>query len=106
MGRRWLTRKGNSIFKIALKCNNCIFVSSSCPARPAPCGWDSFNWPGENPQLLLGALVSGPDENDHYMDKREEYVYNEVTLDYNAGFQSAVAGLRHLQLKSINSNNT
>lgn len=42
--------------------------------------------------------MSGPDENDFYMDKREEYIYNEVTLDYNAGFQSAVAGLRHLQI--------
>jgi hypothetical protein len=74
--------------------------------RPAPCGWDAFNWPRENPQLLKGALVSGPDENDHYMDKREEYVYNEVTLDYNAGFQSAVAGLRHLQLEAFENNRT
>jgi hypothetical protein len=40
------------------------------------------------------------------MDKREEYVYNEVTLDYNAGFQSAVAGLRHLQLEGIDNNRT
>lgn len=80
--------------------------SSSCPMRPAPCGWDAFNWPGTNPQLLKGALVSGPDENDHYMDKREEYVYNEVTLDYNAGFQSAVAGLRHLQLEAYENNRT
>ena len=80
--------------------------SSSCPTRPAPCGWDAFNWPGPNPQLLKGALVSGPDENDHYTDKREEYVYNEVTLDYNAGFQSAVAGLRHLQLEAFENNRT
>jgi hypothetical protein len=81
-------------------------AASSCPMRPAPCGWDAFNWPGTNPQLLKGALVSGPDENDHYMDKREEYVYNEVTLDYNAGFQSAVAGLRHLQLEAYENNRT
>lgn len=81
-------------------------AASSCPTRPAPCGWDAFNWPRENPQLLKGALVSGPDENDHYMDKREEYVYNEVTLDYNAGFQSAVAGLRRLQLEGIDNNRT
>nr|AXQ39856.1 beta-1,4-endoglucanase [Reticulitermes flavipes] len=81
-------------------------AASSCLMRPAPCGWDAFNWPRENPQLLKGALVSGPDENDHYMDKREEYVYNEVTLDYNAGFQSAVAGLRHLQLEAFENNRT
>lgn len=42
--------------------------------------------------------MSGPDENDHYKDLREEYIYNEVTLDYNAGFQSAVAGLKQLEL--------
>lgn len=73
-------------------------AASSCPNRPEPCGWEAFRRNGSNPQLLHGALVSGPDENDYYMDKREEYIYNEVTLDYNAGFQSAVAGLRQLQI--------
>ncbi|XP_067015190.1 endoglucanase E-4 [Anabrus simplex] len=74
-------------------------AASSCPDRPEPCGWDDFRHRGPNPQVLYGALVSGPDENDFYEDKREEYVYNEVTLDFNAGFQSAVAGLRHFELK-------
>jgi len=50
--------------------------------------------------VLYGALVSGPDENDNYKDLREEYIYNEVTLDYNAGFQSAVAGLKQLELRA------
>jgi hypothetical protein len=81
-----------------------VTCCSSCPTRPAPCGWEAFGSPQDNPQLLKGALVSGPDENDHYMDKREEYVYNEVTLDYNAGFQSAVAGLLHLQLEAFENN--
>lgn len=49
--------------------------------------------------MLNGALVSGPDANDYYEDLREEYIYNEVTLDYNAGFQSAVAGLLYWQIK-------
>lgn len=49
--------------------------------------------------------MSGPDENDYYEDKREEYVYNEVTLDYNAGFQSAVAGLKHLELAEFKGTN-
>lgn len=74
-------------------------AASSCPSRPVPCGWDDFNSHEPNPQILYGALVSGPDENDFYKDQREEYIYNEVTLDYNAGFQSAVAGLRHIQLR-------
>ena len=37
--------------------------------------------------------MGGPDKNDNYEDDREDYVGNEVTLDYNAGFQSAVAYL-------------
>ncbi|XP_075218720.1 uncharacterized protein LOC142323236 [Lycorma delicatula] len=74
-------------------------AASSCPDRPKKCGWESFSVNAPNPQLLLGALVSGPDENDFYRDLREDYIYNEVTLDYNAGFQSAVAGLLDLQLR-------
>ncbi|XP_063923756.1 uncharacterized protein LOC135137909 [Zophobas morio] len=67
--------------------------ASSCPDLPEPCGWKQFTWKGPNPQILYGALVSGPDQNDHYEDIRDEFLYNEVTLDYNAGFQSTVAGL-------------
>jgi hypothetical protein len=37
--------------------------------------------------------VGGPDVNDFYVDDRADYVKNEVTTDFNAGFQSAVAGL-------------
>ncbi|KAF5281878.1 hypothetical protein FQR65_LT14522 [Abscondita terminalis] len=69
--------------------------ASSCPDKPAACGWQNFKSKEPNPQILYGALVSGPDQNDHYEDRRDEFLYNEVTLDYNAGFQSAVAGLYH-----------
>jgi endoglucanase len=68
--------------------------------RPAPCDWEAYRSTKPNPQVLYGALVSGPDENDNYKDLREEYIYNEVTLDYNAGFQSAVAGLKQLELQA------
>lgn len=85
-------------YVLVKNCLNRFVFCSSCANRPEPCGWEAFRRNASNPQLLHGALVSGPDENDYYMDKREEYIYNEVTLDYNAGFQSAVAGLRHLQL--------
>ena len=44
-------------------------------------------------QALIGALVGGPGEYDQYDDKRTDYISNEVTTDYNAGFQSALAGL-------------
>jgi endoglucanase len=67
--------------------------SSSCPNRPAPCDWNDYNNPGPNPQILYGALVGGPDQNDNYQDNRSDYVMNEVACDYNAGFQGAIAGL-------------
>jgi hypothetical protein len=41
-------------------------------------------------------MVGGPDENDRYVDDRKDYVMNEVTTEYNAGFQSAVATLIRL----------
>ncbi|XP_071111775.1 endoglucanase-like [Haliotis cracherodii] len=70
--------------------------ASSCPDPPATCDWTTFKDPGPNPHVLKGALVGGPDDNDSYTDKRSDYVGNEVAVDYNAGFQSAVAGLIHL----------
>ena len=69
--------------------------SSSCPDAPAVCDWDNFNMPGPNTHTLYGALVGGPGSqgSDDIADKRDDYITNEVTLDYNAGFQSALAGL-------------
>ncbi|KAK3744428.1 hypothetical protein QZH41_003163 [Actinostola sp. cb2023] len=66
--------------------------SSSCPSKPASCNWDDFNSAGPNPQTLTGALVGGPAKDDSFKDDRKDYIQNEVTTDYNAGFQSAVAG--------------
>ena len=72
--------------------------SSSCPDRPAKCDWNNFNANAPNPQVLTGALVGGDKStNDIYEDKRSDYIRNEVTLDYNAGFQSAVAAILSLQ---------
>lgn len=73
--------------------------SSSCPLAPTACTWDNFNSPDPNPQTLYGALVGGPGKNDEYVDSRKDFIENEVATDYNAGFQSAVAGLKHLVLK-------
>lgn len=46
-------------------------------------------------QILVGALVGGPAFTDDsgYTDKRTDYVTNEVSLDYNAGFTAALSGL-------------
>ncbi|XP_033756422.1 endoglucanase 4-like [Pecten maximus] len=74
--------------------------ASSCPDHPAPCGWNEFNLDAPNPQILYGALVGGPNKLGVYTDRRNDYITNEVTCDYNAGFQSAVAGLIHFALKN------
>ncbi|XP_077995022.1 endoglucanase E-4-like [Glandiceps talaboti] len=72
--------------------------SSSCPDPPAKCAWNVFEDTEPNAQTLYGGLVGGPDQNDDYEDIRADYYKNEVAIDYNAGFQSAVAGLLHLDI--------
>ncbi|MBQ9898994.1 MAG: glycoside hydrolase family 9 protein, partial [Ruminococcus sp.] len=42
---------------------------------------------------LWGALVGGPDLKDYHHDETKDYIYNEVTDDYNAGFCGDLAGL-------------
>lgn len=70
-------------------------ASSHCPDPPAACGWGEFGNSDENTHVLYGALVGGPGAaDDQYNDKRNDYIENEVTLDYNAGFQSVLAGLQ------------
>lgn len=60
---------------------------SSCSRdRAVPCGWAAFNAPGPNPAVLYGALVGGPDSRDAYVDKRSDYIANEVAVDYNSGY--------------------
>uniref|UniRef100_A0A2C9K1R5 Endoglucanase n=1 Tax=Biomphalaria glabrata TaxID=6526 RepID=A0A2C9K1R5_BIOGL len=72
--------------------------AASCPDRPAPCSHDQLNAPGPSPQVLVGALVGGPEASDLYEDLRTDYVHNEVATDYNSGFQGALAGIVHLIL--------
>ncbi|XP_076256424.1 endoglucanase F-like isoform X2 [Rhynchophorus ferrugineus] len=71
--------------------------ASSCPDLPEPCGWSQYHSPEPNPQIVFGALVSGPKDDDHYIDRREDYYfeYNVVSIDFNAGFQSALAAFIH-----------
>jgi len=72
--------------------------SSSCPMKPAICNMNILHLPTANVHTLYGALVGGPGKSDDYTDSRENYINNEVANDYNAGFQTAVAGLLHLCL--------
>jgi hypothetical protein len=69
---------------------------ASCPDPPAACGWGVFDSPDPNPQVLYGALVGGPGENDDYADVRNDAVKNEVAVDYNAAFQGAIAAMQQL----------
>lgn len=67
-----------------------------------PCNGDeAINSPDPNPQTLFGALVGGPGLDDSYVDDRLDYVKNEVALDYNAGFQSAIAGMISLRNRGL-----
>ncbi|XP_013393921.1 uncharacterized protein LOC106161500 [Lingula anatina] len=72
--------------------------AASCPLRPGPCGKSNKDTPSPNPQVLTGALVGGPGKNDDYADVRTDAVKNAVRIDYNAGFQSAVAALKQWTL--------
>ena len=56
------------------------------------CGWNDFSASEKNPHTLYGALVGGPGNNDDYDDVRSDYIKNEITCDYNAGFTGALAG--------------
>lgn len=47
----------------------------------------------EQRHVLYGALVGGPDATDNHIDLTKDYIYNEVTIDYNAAFVGACAGL-------------
>jgi len=40
-------------------------------------------------------MVGGPGQWDDYTDNCNDYIHNEVATDYNAGFTSAVAALKH-----------
>jgi hypothetical protein len=53
----------------------------------------SMTDPVEHKHTLWGALVGGPDSTDKHVDETTDFVYNEVAIDYNAGFVGALAGL-------------
>ena len=61
--------------------------SSHCSAK------QSMDDPIAQVHTLWGALVGGPDLNDYHLDETKEYIYNEVTDDYNAAFCGDLAGL-------------
>merc|ERR1712136_394811 len=77
--------------------------SSSCPSWNGlpvdKCTRQALDSTSANPHVLFGALVGGPDKNGDYADDRKDYISNEVAMDYNAGFQAAVAGLEFFNIE-------
>ncbi len=85
--------------------NTCFVVgyagnSAKNPHHRAASGYNSYdefkniNTVGSNSKTLVGALVGGPtDANGTYVDSINDYVCNEVAIDYNAGLVGAAAGL-------------
>ncbi|MDE5570193.1 MAG: glycoside hydrolase family 9 protein, partial [Ruminococcus sp.] len=55
----------------------------------------SMDDPVTQVHTLWGALVGGPDLDDFHSDITKDYIYNEVTDDYNAALCGDLAGLYH-----------
>ncbi len=67
--------------------------SAQYPHHRAASGLTKCEDTGKHRYVLYGALVGGPDGQDKHVDTTADYIYNEVTIDYNAAFVGACAGL-------------
>lgn len=63
------------------------------PHHRAASGLTKCEERNEQRYVLYGALAGGADSKDAHNDLTEDWVYNEVTIDYNAAFVGACAGL-------------
>ena len=60
--------------------------------RTAHGSWlNNMSEPATTHNLLVGALVGGPDKQDNWSDDRTDWVRNEVGVGYNAAFTGALA---------------
>jgi hypothetical protein len=53
---------------------------------------NSMSDPPNHRHTLWGGLVGGPDTSDYHDDATNDFVYNEVAVDYSAAFVGALAG--------------
>lgn len=67
--------------------------SAKFPHHRAASGLTMAEDTRDQKHVLYGALVGGPDASDHHNDTTADWIYNEVTIDYNAAFVGACAGL-------------
>lgn len=63
------------------------------PHHRAASGLTMAEDPAEHKHVLYGALAGGPDKEDGHNDITSDWIYNEVTIDYNAAIVGAAAGL-------------
>lgn len=68
-------------------------VSAKYPHHRAASGLTKCEDTKKHKHVLYGALVGGPDKVDNHIDVTADWIYNEVTIDYNAAFVGASAGL-------------
>lgn len=67
--------------------------SAKYPHHRAASGLTMAEDTADHKHVLWGALVGGPRLNDSHSDTTNDWVDNEVTIDYNAAFVGAAAGL-------------
>ena len=63
------------------------------PHHRACSGLTKCEDPDDHRYVLWGALAGGPDAEDSHNDITKDWIYNEVTIDYNAAIVGAAAGL-------------
>jgi len=68
-------------------------IAAKYPHHRAASGLSKCEDTGTHKYVLYGALVGGPGAEDEHIDITKDYTYNEVTIDYNAAFVGACAGL-------------
>ncbi|KAJ8749612.1 hypothetical protein K2173_026261 [Erythroxylum novogranatense] len=71
--------------------------SKSAHAAKIPCssGFNYMNSQSPNPNILMGAVVGGPDQHDHFPDERSDYEQSEPATYVNAPLVGALAYLAH-----------
>lgn len=63
-----------------------------------------LNFVDPNPNVLLGAMVAGPDQNDSFIDQRNKPQFTEPTISSNAGLVAALIALHDPPSISYDSN--
>ncbi|CAJ1974311.1 unnamed protein product [Sphenostylis stenocarpa] len=84
--------------------------SASIPWNNQPYNCDDgkrwLNSKDPNPQVLLGAMVGGPDSNDNFMDQRTNQKFTEPNIASNAGLVAALIALQDPPYNSRDLKNT